>query len=62
MWKKTIEELPSVNKPYLCYYEGEYIIRIWNPYDNCWDDEEGDDYYCDPEQIEAWTEIPKYEK
>ena len=36
----------------------EIKILTWNSYYTCWDDEEGDDNYCDPEQVYCWMPLP----
>lgn len=33
---------------------GIYCIRYWNCTEECWDDEEGDDYYCAKDGICRW--------
>lgn len=30
-------------------------VRCWNPYEKCWDDEDGDDYDCDMKSVKRWT-------
>lgn len=32
-----------------------YGIRYWNVTEECWDDEECDDYYCDKDAVEKWA-------
>ena len=32
-----------------------YGIRYWNVTEQCWDDEECDDYYCDKEAVTMWA-------
>lgn len=29
-------------------------VRFWNHEFNCWDNEEADDFECEPNQVEAW--------
>jgi hypothetical protein len=32
-------------------------FAIWNPYDDCWDMEDGDDYLCDKFEVKKWYAI-----
>lgn len=32
-----------------------YGVRYWNVTEQCWDDEECDDYECDKDKIEEWA-------
>ena len=38
----------------LVFRKGWHQILCWNAHYECWDDEEGDDYFCDKEQVEKW--------
>ena len=38
----------------LGYDHGQYILLYWNCHYECWDDEQGDDYYCDKDKVEKW--------
>lgn len=40
--------------PYLVEYVGFFGIRYWNVTQECWDDEEADDYFCDKDSIIRW--------
>lgn len=40
----------------------ERRILTWNPHYTCWDDEEGDDYYCKPENVYCWMPLPEKPK
>ena len=33
---------------------GDHCILYWNCTEECWDDEEADDYYCEKEAIIRW--------
>lgn len=58
------DEYPEVSGEYLnqnypqipCLVVGKGFIgvRYWNPTDECWDDEEADDYFCSKESIKRW--------
>ena len=52
-YKETI--YPEI--PCLCKVSkfGDYHLLHWNPTDDCWDDEEADDYYCDPNGVSEWA-------
>lgn len=40
----------------------EIKILTWNPYDDCWDTEDGDDFYCHIEKVYSWMELPEVPK
>ena len=41
-------------------YEKRVRILTFNAYDECWDDEEADDYLCDIDRIDLWQPLPIY--
>lgn len=65
-WIKTIDRLPT--KPgkssyehvdCLIFYRGQILQRPWNCEHLCWDDEDYDDYFCDPLAPTHWRELPE---
>lgn len=34
-------------------------LLVWNDHYNAWDDEDGDDVYCERDKIDAWMPIPE---
>lgn len=34
------------------------VVRHWDYYHECWNDEENDDYECGPEGVKGWAIIP----
>nr|DAN48674.1 MAG TPA: Protein of unknown function (DUF551) [Caudoviricetes sp.] len=34
-------------------------LLVWNEYHNVWDDEDGDDVYCERDKIDAWMPLPE---
>lgn len=59
-WIKTENQTPNNGEQVLVWYYGyQYKLLIWNDVYNCWDDEEGDDYFCDRDKVEYWTHLPK---
>jgi hypothetical protein len=43
------------------YKENKWLeekILTWNKYYECWDGEDGDDFYCKPEQVQCWMPLP----
>ena len=55
-----------VNKRYKFMRNGEFIkytynveILVFNHEHECWDNEDGDDYNCDIEQVTHWMAFPK---
>lgn len=61
-WIKTIEEVPQSDVKVLACYHGFYKLLVWNSTYECWDDEEGDDYFCDKEQVSYWMSLPEMPK
>jgi hypothetical protein len=66
-WIKTSDRLPNIDKgdcnwPHvfcLVYREGEGIlVRPYNVYHKCWDDEECDDHFKDTEYFTHWSLVP----
>lgn len=60
-WKYTEKgEYPQPNQKEkdeircLVFHKGYTRILCWNTHYECWDDEEGDDYYCNKELVEKW--------
>ena len=48
--------------PCLVFYHGMYGVRFWNCTEECWDDEECDDFYCSKEEVEKWMYIDSLEQ
>ena len=47
-------QIPCLVVGYLSTGYG-YGVRYWNVTEQCWDDEECDDYECDKDKIEEWA-------
>ena len=59
-WIKTENQTPNDGEQVLCWYYGhQYKLLIWNDTYNCWDNEDGDDYFCSQDKVEYWTYLPK---
>ena len=65
-WIKTTDRLPE--KPgkqryeyikCLIYHMGEIKIRPWNCEHLVWDDEERDDFFCNPTEPTHWMLLPE---
>jgi len=64
-WIKVTDRLPhkdgnsSINVLVFDTYNG-IVVRPYNEYHKCFDDEDGDDYYCDAVggKITHWMELP----
>ena len=52
---------PKDGERYLVYdsYFDQIVILTYNDFHNCWDDGDGEDYYCDFDRARYWTEIPE---
>lgn len=48
--------------PCLVVHGGMYCVRYWNCFEECWDDEECDDYFCDKDAVEKWMYIDALEE
>ncbi len=64
-WIKVTDKLPESDNSFLVYdtYNG-VVVRPFNKFHNCWDDEDGDDYYCDAVggKITHWMPLPNEPK
>ena len=65
IWKNVKDELPSKNgnSSIHCLVFDKYngiVVRPYNEYHKCWDQEDGDDYYCDAidGKITHWMKLP----
>lgn len=61
-WISFDEQIPSDNERCLvCYKPWKKVILLtYNSYDECWDDDEGDDYFCDFNEVDFWCSLPQY--
>lgn len=61
-WKNLNEEKPMGNERVLVCDERfrEVRILVYNDFHECWDTEDGDDYYCDLSAITWWMSLPDY--
>lgn len=63
-WKKLSIEEPKDNERVLVWdskYK-ECTIRVFNKEYNCWDTEDGDDYFCELSGYEFWMRLPEEPK
>ena len=65
-WIKTSEALPprDMSAAYsqvqcLAVIENQVRLLYFNHEHECWDDEDGDDYYCDIDRVSHWMPIPE---
>lgn len=58
-WISIQENLPKTNDSFLVVYRGQILIRMWNPDEVCWDDEDGDDYWKDVNDVSHWMPLPE---
>lgn len=61
-WLNVFENKPDDGERYLVCdtYYGEVKILTYNDVHACWDDEEGDDYYCELSRAQNYMELPEY--
>lgn len=53
--KYITQRYPQI--PCLVLRNGMYGVRYWNVTEQCWDDEQCDDYDCAPNEVEKWLYI-----
>jgi len=58
-WQTQDDEYPKVDTPCLVIFHSTPTILVWNANFEAWDDEDGDDYFCDKEDIEKWYPLNK---
>lgn len=58
-WHDASKEKPEHDEPVAIWpsFQG-HQFAIWNKHEQCWDDETGDDYMCDKDEVEYWFDIP----
>lgn len=58
-WIKTWEQVPEDSERVLIkrYDWPEWEVAVWNDHYKSWDDAEGDDYFCDMNDVERWMRI-----
>lgn len=68
-WIPTTERLPDriEGKRYsqvfcVCVCNNEVIILCFNHEENCWDQEDADDYFCDINEVSHWMLLPELPK
>ena len=59
-WSSRANGLPEKDGDYLVIHNRNVVIRVYNSYHKCWDQEDGDDHFCDLDQIESWRDIPNH--
>lgn len=59
-WIRTEDKLPEDNELVLTSSSiyGTKLL-VWNEFHKVWDDEDGDDTYCERDKIDAWMPIPE---
>lgn len=63
-WISFFDQKPNDGEKCLvCYKPWKRVILLtYNFYDVCWDDDEGDDYFCDFTDVDYWCPLPPYKQ
>ncbi len=56
-WNNINSIYPEQDAECLVEYKGRLCILTWNAHYESWDDEYGDDYVCDKDQVEKWITL-----
>lgn len=57
-WKYTEDNNVIEDGLYLCQCKSHFNYFLnWNSVDNCWDDQEGDDFECSYEDMERYISV-----
>lgn len=59
IWLNFPECTPEDGEQVVVKRNGWYEILVYNEYHQCWDDSEGDDYFCDLNEVDKFLRIPK---
>lgn len=60
-WRKVSSKPDSMPEDEQCVLAKPHDkLLVWNEYHNCWDDEDGDDFYCKREDVTYWCPIPQF--
>ena len=65
MKSKPIEKIDENDgEPFIVFdtYDKTVKVLCFNNYHDCWDGEDGDDYYCDLNRVSHWMPFPKKPK
>jgi len=60
LWHEAPAELPERGIVCVTFYNGSYHINVWNDYDKCWDDEEGDDFALSLDTKLKWMALEEW--
>lgn len=66
LWVPTAQRFPPTPDSYpeeehvrcLCVRRGEVVILEWNSQHYCWDDANGDDFFCNLLDVSHWMPVP----
>jgi hypothetical protein len=64
VWLDYPANKPDDGERVLAFRNGNRLwwdVVVYNEYHECWDDSEGDDYFCDLDEVEKFMRIPKIE-
>lgn len=64
VWLDYPDNKPEDGERVLALRKGNSLwwdVVVYNEYHECWDDSEGDDYFCDLDEVEKFMRIPKIE-
>lgn len=56
-WISVEEILPEEDGQYLVKYNDSTMLLWFNTFHKCWDDTDGDDFYCKQNEVSAWRPI-----
>lgn len=57
-WRLTDCQVPGDDEPVAIWPEVHgHRFAVWNPYDDCWDTADGDDYLCDKFDVKKWYPV-----
>ena len=60
-WHNAPKELPDCEATCVTFFHGFYRINVWNPYYQCWDDSEGDDFEISGDAELRWMALEEEE-
>ncbi len=57
-WHVTKDDVPEDDEPVAIYpsFKG-HQFAVWNKHEQCWDNEFGDDYLCNKDEVAKWYPI-----
>lgn len=61
IWLDYPENMPQDNERVIAHIKGDgnyWVVLVYNEYCECWDNEDGDDYFCELDNVDKFMIVP----